>query len=161
MLGRLPCCSKFCCGYGGPGYFYLSEQWLGYQHPCHRPVSKYFPLFCFVISRSYTYKIKIFACLCSLFYHVGDGIVVKGRGYGVRSIRVDGNDALAMYNVVHAARKMAVTEHRPILVEVKLDQSFSVTKHKHFISMRTISHFECLTGPDISSRTPFHIGRFL
>lgn len=46
-----------------------------------------------------------------------DGVVVRGRGYGVRSIRVDGNDALAMYTAVRAARKMAITEHRPILIE--------------------------------------------
>ncbi|KAL6346078.1 hypothetical protein AAG906_025358 [Vitis piasezkii] len=46
-----------------------------------------------------------------------DGVVVRGRGYGVRSIRVDGNDALAMYTAVCAARKMAITEHRPILIE--------------------------------------------
>ncbi|XP_023755689.1 2-oxoisovalerate dehydrogenase subunit alpha 2, mitochondrial isoform X1 [Lactuca sativa] len=46
-----------------------------------------------------------------------DGIVVKGHGYGIRSIRVDGNDALAVYNVVRVAREMAVTEQRPILIE--------------------------------------------
>lgn len=46
-----------------------------------------------------------------------DGVVVRGSAYGVRSIRVDGNDALAIYGAVHAARKMAITEHRPILIE--------------------------------------------
>ncbi|KAK8642892.1 hypothetical protein V6N13_012217 [Hibiscus sabdariffa] len=46
-----------------------------------------------------------------------DGIVVKGRAYGIRSIRVDGNDALAVYTAVSAAREMAVNEHRPILIE--------------------------------------------
>lgn len=46
-----------------------------------------------------------------------DGIVVKGHAYGIRSIRVDGNDALAVYNAVRVARKMAVTEQRPILIE--------------------------------------------
>ncbi|KAI3736687.1 hypothetical protein L2E82_26652 [Cichorium intybus] len=46
-----------------------------------------------------------------------DGIVVKGQAYGIRSIRVDGNDALAVYNVVRVAREMAVTEQRPILIE--------------------------------------------
>ncbi|XVF61035.1 hypothetical protein PTKIN_Ptkin08bG0096000 [Pterospermum kingtungense] len=46
-----------------------------------------------------------------------DGIAVRGQAYGVRSIRVDGNDALAIYRAVHAARKMAVNEHRPILIE--------------------------------------------
>lgn len=50
---------------------------------------------------------------------LGDGAVVRGRAYGVRSIRVDGNDALAMYSVVHTAREMAVCENRPILIEVK------------------------------------------
>ncbi|KAI3838479.1 hypothetical protein MKX03_013243 [Papaver bracteatum] len=46
-----------------------------------------------------------------------DGIVVKGQAYGIRSIRVDGNDTLAMYSAVHAAREMAIREHRPILIE--------------------------------------------
>ncbi|KAG7982929.1 hypothetical protein I3843_04G078100 [Carya illinoinensis] len=46
-----------------------------------------------------------------------DGVVVKGRGYGIRSIRVDGNDALAIYSSVHAAREMAISEQRPILIE--------------------------------------------
>ncbi|TYI82945.1 hypothetical protein E1A91_D05G257000v1 [Gossypium mustelinum] len=46
-----------------------------------------------------------------------DGIVVKGRAYGIRSIRVDGNDALAVYSAVSAAREMAINEQRPILIE--------------------------------------------
>ncbi|KAE7998306.1 hypothetical protein FH972_002864 [Carpinus fangiana] len=46
-----------------------------------------------------------------------DGVVGRGRGYGVRSIRVDGNDALAIYSAVHAAREMAISECRPILIE--------------------------------------------
>ncbi|XP_057978513.1 2-oxoisovalerate dehydrogenase subunit alpha 2, mitochondrial isoform X2 [Malania oleifera] len=46
-----------------------------------------------------------------------DGVVVKGQAYGVRSIRVDGNDALAMYRAVLAAREIAVNEHKPILIE--------------------------------------------
>ncbi|KAL6316564.1 hypothetical protein AAG906_018267 [Vitis piasezkii] len=46
-----------------------------------------------------------------------DGIVVKGPAYGIQSIRVDGNDALAVHNAVRAARQMAIHEQRPILVE--------------------------------------------
>ncbi|KAK8465709.1 hypothetical protein PHAVU_009G156400 [Phaseolus vulgaris] len=46
-----------------------------------------------------------------------DGVVVKGQSYGVRSIRVDGNDALAIYSAVQTARQMAITEERPILIE--------------------------------------------
>ncbi|XP_071915639.1 2-oxoisovalerate dehydrogenase subunit alpha 2, mitochondrial-like isoform X2 [Coffea arabica] len=46
-----------------------------------------------------------------------DGIVVRGQAYGVHSIRVDGNDALAIYSAVRAARQMAITEQRPVLIE--------------------------------------------
>ncbi|KAK1300549.1 hypothetical protein QJS10_CPB13g01010 [Acorus calamus] len=46
-----------------------------------------------------------------------DGVVVRGQAYGIRSIRIDGNDALAVYSAVHAARNMAVSECRPILIE--------------------------------------------
>lgn len=53
-----------------------------------------------------------------IFLLVGDGIVVKGQAYGIRSIRVDGNDALAVYSAIRAAREMAVSEKRPVLVEV-------------------------------------------
>ncbi|KAH9317359.1 hypothetical protein KI387_019128 [Taxus chinensis] len=46
-----------------------------------------------------------------------DGIVVRGRAYGIRSIRVDGNDALAMYSAVSRARQIAVNECKPVLIE--------------------------------------------
>ncbi|GAB2226594.1 hypothetical protein Droror1_Dr00022405 [Drosera rotundifolia] len=49
--------------------------------------------------------------------YAGDGVVVKGPGYGIKSIRVDGNDVLVVYNVVRAAREMAVLEKRPILIK--------------------------------------------
>ncbi|KAI3697245.1 hypothetical protein L6452_30121 [Arctium lappa] len=46
-----------------------------------------------------------------------DGIVVRGKAYGIPSIRVDGNDALAIYSAVHKARKMAIEEQTPVLIE--------------------------------------------
>lgn len=46
-----------------------------------------------------------------------DGVAVKGQAYGIRSIRVDGNDALAVYLAIKSARKMAIEESRPILIE--------------------------------------------
>jgi 2-oxoisovalerate dehydrogenase E1 component alpha subunit len=46
-----------------------------------------------------------------------DGVVAKGQAYGMRSIRVDGNDTLAMYATIKAARVMAISESRPILIE--------------------------------------------
>ncbi|KAH1245856.1 2-oxoisovalerate dehydrogenase subunit alpha 1, mitochondrial [Glycine max] len=45
-----------------------------------------------------------------------DGVVMKGQAYGVRSIG-DGNDAPAIYSAIQAARQMAITEERPILIE--------------------------------------------
>lgn len=67
------------------------------------------------------------AKLSSRIDMAGDGIVVKGPAYGIQSMRVDGNDALAVYNAVRAARHMAVLEQRPILLEVHFQIS-----HFHF-----------------------------
>ncbi|KAJ3023110.1 hypothetical protein HKX48_004226 [Thoreauomyces humboldtii] len=47
----------------------------------------------------------------------GDGIASRGAGYGMDTIRVDGNDALAVYNVVKEARRRAIAESRPVLIE--------------------------------------------
>jgi len=47
----------------------------------------------------------------------GDGIAVRGPAYGMATIRVDGNDALAVYNATKAARDMAIKENRPVLIE--------------------------------------------
>ncbi|XP_006356718.2 2-oxoisovalerate dehydrogenase subunit alpha 1, mitochondrial-like [Solanum tuberosum] len=55
-----------------------------------------------------------------------DGIAIKGQAYGIRSIRVDGNDALAVYSAIHAARQMAIKEQRPILVEA---MTYRVSHH--------------------------------
>lgn len=47
----------------------------------------------------------------------GDGIVARGLGYGIRSVRVDGNDIFAVYQVMKAARKEALENKAPILIE--------------------------------------------
>lgn len=47
----------------------------------------------------------------------GDGIASRGVGYGMHTIRVDGNDVLAVYNATKAARAIAVEEKRPVLIE--------------------------------------------
>ncbi|KAK4490653.1 hypothetical protein RD792_001344 [Penstemon davidsonii] len=46
-----------------------------------------------------------------------DGIVVRGKAYGIRSIRVDGNDALAVFSAVCMARTIAIRESKPVLIE--------------------------------------------
>ena len=40
----------------------------------------------------------------------GDGIASRGPGYGMVTIRVDGNDLFAVYNATRAAREIAVKE---------------------------------------------------
>ena len=41
----------------------------------------------------------------------------RGIGYGMESIRVDGNDTFAVYNVVKYAKNVAISESRPVLIE--------------------------------------------
>ncbi|XP_057260970.1 2-oxoisovalerate dehydrogenase subunit alpha, mitochondrial-like, partial [Pezoporus wallicus] len=41
----------------------------------------------------------------------------RGPGYGLLSIRVDGNDVFAVYKATREARRRAVAENRPVLIE--------------------------------------------
>ena len=106
----------------------MSEQRLGYQHSYLRTVQKYETK---RTSSAFLFQTKQILCffffLSELVWLItGDGIVVKGQAYGIRSIRVDGNDALAVYSAVRSAREMAVTEQRPVLIEVTRELSQSV-----------------------------------
>ncbi|XP_050784519.1 2-oxoisovalerate dehydrogenase subunit alpha, mitochondrial isoform X1 [Gopherus flavomarginatus] len=47
----------------------------------------------------------------------GDGIAARGPGYGIMSIRVDGNDVFAVYNATREARRRAIAENQPFLIE--------------------------------------------
>lgn len=47
----------------------------------------------------------------------GDGIAARGVGYGIKTIRVDGTDTLAVYAATQAARKIATEQGDPVLVE--------------------------------------------
>lgn len=47
----------------------------------------------------------------------GDGIASRGIGYGIKTIRVDGNDVLAVHAATEAARDFAVTNNQPVLIE--------------------------------------------
>ena len=47
----------------------------------------------------------------------GDGIASRGLGYGVKTIRVDGNDALAVFAATQRAREIALSENCPVLIE--------------------------------------------
>ncbi|MGB2451262.1 MAG: thiamine pyrophosphate-dependent dehydrogenase E1 component subunit alpha, partial [Porticoccaceae bacterium] len=47
----------------------------------------------------------------------GDGIAPRGVAYGIKTIRVDGNDILAVYAAAVEARKIAIEQRQPVLIE--------------------------------------------
>ncbi|XP_070171959.1 2-oxoisovalerate dehydrogenase subunit alpha, mitochondrial isoform X1 [Polyergus mexicanus] len=47
----------------------------------------------------------------------GDGIAAKGPSYGIDTIRVDGNDVLAMYYATKSARDFCIKQQKPVLIE--------------------------------------------
>ena len=47
----------------------------------------------------------------------GNGIASRGVGYGIKTIRIDGNDILAVISAVQTAREYAVKEGKPVLIE--------------------------------------------
>ncbi|CAK1541938.1 unnamed protein product [Leptosia nina] len=55
----------------------------------------------------------------------GDGIAARGPSMGLHTIRVDGTDALAVYNAVARARELAV-KNKPVLIEA---MSYRVGHH--------------------------------
>ena len=57
----------------------------------------------------------------------GDGIASRGVGYGVETIRVDGNDIFAVREVTKEARRMALEDGgKPVLIEA---MSYRVSHH--------------------------------
>ncbi|KAH9810750.1 Dehydrogenase E1 component [Teratosphaeria destructans] len=57
----------------------------------------------------------------------GDGIASRGVGYGIDTVRVDGNDILAVREVTRQARQRALSDpNRPILIEA---MSYRVSHH--------------------------------
>ena len=49
--------------------------------------------------------------------YYGDGIAARGVGYGIDTVRVDGNDILAVISAVTEARRRCVDGGRGVLVE--------------------------------------------
>ncbi|KAL1997749.1 hypothetical protein VTN02DRAFT_887 [Thermoascus thermophilus] len=59
----------------------------------------------------------------------GDGIASRGIGYGIDTIRVDGNDIFAVYEATRAARRLALSDDaggKPVLIEA---MSYRVSHH--------------------------------
>jgi 2-oxoisovalerate dehydrogenase E1 component alpha subunit len=49
--------------------------------------------------------------------YVGNGIASRGVGYGIKTIRIDGNDILAVLKATQDARRFALAENKPVLIE--------------------------------------------
>jgi 2-oxoisovalerate dehydrogenase E1 component alpha subunit len=47
----------------------------------------------------------------------GNGIASRGVGYGIKTLRVDGNDILAVVKATQIARAYALKENAPVLIE--------------------------------------------
>ncbi|KAL3278443.1 hypothetical protein HHI36_013764 [Cryptolaemus montrouzieri] len=47
----------------------------------------------------------------------GDGIAARGPGYGINTLRVDGNDVFAVYNATKYAKSYCLKENKPVLIE--------------------------------------------
>lgn len=46
-----------------------------------------------------------------------DGVAPKGEGYGILSLRIDGNDFFAVYNATKTAKEHALSGKGPVLIE--------------------------------------------
>jgi 2-oxoisovalerate dehydrogenase E1 component alpha subunit len=47
----------------------------------------------------------------------GDHIASKAKAFGIKTIRVDGNDALASYRATQMARKYIIEHGQPVFIE--------------------------------------------
>lgn len=80
----------------------------------------------------------------------GDGILMRGVGYGLPSVRVDGNDVLAVYAATQKSREVILERSMPVLLEA---MSYRVSHHSTsddstaYRSADEISHFDETFSP--------------
>ena len=55
---------------------------------------------------------------------IGDGIAGRGPAFGIKTIRIDGNDLLAVFDATKEGRRIAQEEQRPVLIEAMTYRSF-------------------------------------
>jgi len=56
----------------------------------------------------------------------GDGIASRGPGYGIDTVRVDGNDILAVISAVREGRRRCLEQGRAVLIEA-MSYRFAIT----------------------------------
>ncbi|XP_015439708.1 PREDICTED: 2-oxoisovalerate dehydrogenase subunit alpha, mitochondrial, partial [Dufourea novaeangliae] len=80
----------------------------------------------------------------SLEQFKGDGIAARGPAYGIRTIRVDGNDVLAVYNATKAAREFCIETGKPVLIEAmtyRIGHHSTSDDSSAYRSVNEISHW--------------------
>ncbi|XP_018016480.1 2-oxoisovalerate dehydrogenase subunit alpha, mitochondrial-like [Hyalella azteca] len=86
----------------------------------------------------------------------GDGVAARGPSYGIATIRVDGNDVLAVYNVTKAARQIAVQENRPVLIEAmtyRIGHHSTSDDSSAYRSVDEVRHWDSTQHPIARLRT--------
>ena len=83
----------------------------------------------------------------------GDGIAVRGPAYGMATIRVDGNDVLAVYNATQKAREIAATENKPVLIEAmtyRIGHHSTSDDSSAYRSVDEVRIFQLVNGAEIA-----------
>jgi len=86
----------------------------------------------------------------------GDGVAARGPSYGIATIRVDGNDVLAVHNVVKAARAISVRENQPILIEAmtyRIGHHSTSDDSSAYRSVDEVRHWDSTQHPIFRLRT--------
>ncbi|KAF2364995.1 Dehydrogenase E1 component [Trinorchestia longiramus] len=86
----------------------------------------------------------------------GDGVAARGPSYGIATVRVDGNDVLAVYNVTRAARQIAVSENRPVLIEAmtyRIGHHSTSDDSSAYRSVDEVRHWDSTQHPIARLRT--------
>jgi 2-oxoisovalerate dehydrogenase E1 component alpha subunit len=86
----------------------------------------------------------------------GDGIAARAVGYGIHTIRVDGNDLLAVHDATALAREYILRENKPCLVET---YSYRAGHHStsddstRYRDSEEIAHWQTTNNPITRVRT--------
>ncbi|KAH8028496.1 hypothetical protein HPB51_017591 [Rhipicephalus microplus] len=69
-----------------------------------------------------------------------DGIAARGPSYGLTTVRVDGQDVLAMYTAVQEARRFVMEQQKPVLIEAMTYR----WRHHHTVTVPYRSHLHAV-----------------
>ncbi|XP_012936796.1 2-oxoisovalerate dehydrogenase subunit alpha, mitochondrial [Aplysia californica] len=80
----------------------------------------------------------------------GDGIASRASGYGMPTIRVDGNDVFAVYNATKLSREICVSQFRPVLIEAmtyRIGHHSTSDDSSAYRSVDEVSHWDQSDNP--------------